>query len=117
MWCVVFVFQDAIINAPSVPKSNAYALNPLVFPAEVSNLHGSIFIVIIYDSVLTHTHTLSLSQVAYYIVLNLILFVQCRSGGKTYKGQLTVRLSWRVNDRLMGSEDFSIAEIPIMVKV
>jgi len=42
---------------------------------------------------------------------------QCRQSGNTYKGNLTIRLGWSINDIEQESFEKNLGEIPIMVKV
>ncbi|KAL5006288.1 hypothetical protein ScPMuIL_015094 [Solemya velum] len=41
---------------------------------------------------------------------------ECRERGETYKGDLMVKLMWKVNGEVVGTMERSLGEIPIMVK-
>lgn len=42
---------------------------------------------------------------------------ECRQRGATYKGKITVRLGWSINDKEQEPLEKDLGEIPIMLKV
>lgn len=42
---------------------------------------------------------------------------ECRQRAATYKGKMTVKISWSINDKKQGVLERSLGEVPIMVQV